>query len=606
MRKTWFLLVMLMVLGTRLAYGQPAAAATSAQPHPAALPEGVVALAEVGDLVSCDEKVRQLALAVDPTFAVESFVGAVPLELMMTMDPATVDLTKPVQVVVLEPPLHDKPIFVFSATDAARYLDSISDRYAKARDEGELHVYVRVREGAAGPLEGEGRVLAIAAVGNRVAMGRDVNVLKKVLALMKDAGFATERAFPDSDAGVTVRLRRLLEGLSATGKNPFNALRGVLAMLAARGGPGGGPAGVDQQAVLMGYVDAIERLSMQLDVLTVALKADGEAISGHVVVQPVAGGGLAGYLAQMPRSELELLKYLPADSMLLVAAKVGDMTPMAGWVEQFLGALVPGPDKSAVTEMASLFREYAACMEGEMAFSISQSAEGPLLAVSAAKVKGVDSMRRLMDSMPDRMARMSGAMPGMGMKTTLTRTPGAIEHNGHLITEWRYTYEFTPAPGPQGEQIAAMQRKAVAVFWGEDFRAYSTFVGNHHVQVQGPGSLDVLKRILDGQARTAAGSEELAAALQGMPGSPAAAGYLALDRCLDFGLYMVSQMMGNMGQTAPPAVFPKYGPPVGFGAWVREDGALEKRFRVPVETVRSMVQRVQQMTGQPPEPFMMP
>jgi hypothetical protein len=602
----------LLALGTGLAYGQ--------QSQTASLPEQVIAFAELNDVVSLDAKLMALVARIAPEVPVPPLAAVLPMGALKTADPATVDLTKPLQVVVLEPPLHTSPVLVFSVTDGQAYLDSLVDGVEKERDEGKVHVY---KEGEAGLdeedwedddwgeeegwSEGLEQPLAIAVAGGRAVLGRDVEAVKGALALLEAGSFSGQPLFQGSDAGGMVRLKRLLDTLAAEGTNPFEMMRGMAAMSAGMG-PTPGP---DPRAILEVYVDALEAMAKQIDVAAAGVSLDETAITAWSRGRAVEGSGLAAYIAQTPSGDLELLQHLPPDAMLVFATKLGDLTPVATWYGRIFEALAPAEEGTPAGKLGEILTEAVGLLGGEIAMAAATGPEGGLLTSTAYSVEDVDGMKAFLGSVPELMVEFSDALKPLGVAFGLTYNPAAASHAGHEIGEWRYDLQFSGPEGmPNAEGVAAMQQNMVAAFWGGSMATYETFSGDVCFQTQGTGALDAVKRMIDGQAPSAADSEFLAAAMEGMPENPMAVGYLLPGKFISFylGALVKASSAGGMPVMIPPQLANiefESGAPIGFGAWVADDGAVEKRFRIPIETIAGITDGFRQ-AFMPPQEGMMP
>ncbi|MCK4375523.1 MAG: hypothetical protein KAX19_09345, partial [Candidatus Brocadiae bacterium] len=221
MKRASVLCAVLLLLGSAVASGQPSAAQK--------LPQEVLVFAEVGNLVSFQQKITDLAVQIDPDAVVDDLTEEMPEDAMKTVDPSTVDLRKPFHVVILEVEQISEPVFVFTVTDPARYLDSLIPELDEEGEEDGIHVYFEA-PGGFGAGDEWGNPLAIGIVGNRAALGSDVEAVKKAVALMEAGALAAEPLFADADMGGMARLRRLLDALDAQDQNPFDLLRRQISM----------------------------------------------------------------------------------------------------------------------------------------------------------------------------------------------------------------------------------------------------------------------------------------------------------------------------------------------------------------------------------------
>jgi hypothetical protein len=613
MKKVGVCCAVLAMMWTALVYaatapgGAPAQPATAAQPaaqpsappqaEPVKLPADVLALVEVGNLVSFESKVRDLARRIDPTAVAPSFTQQMAPGVFKTADASTVDMTRPFQGVVLVPPYHHEPVLVFTVTDAARYLDSLKG-LVKQKDEDGVHVYTEATP-QAGPPGQEvpqgtpqgGKLVAIGTEGSRAVMGGDVEAVKKVIALIKAGSLSSEPVFKGSDVGGTVRLKALLDALDAEGQNPLTALRQSVAMMPQMGAA----PGTDANAMIAASFEGIEAVAKQLDTATGRLSLDTTAIAGSFALQPIADSGVAKYLSQASSGEMELLKYLPAGAMIVFDGKVGDLAPLSEWYGKVMESLLPAGSQASAKTFQDLMHEWSAQLGNEMAISVSRTGQGSLLMVSAVKVKDASAAERLVQSMPARMQALMEAQKAAGVTTTVKINPNAISYNGLQISEWEVQYDFQAPPGPMGAQQTAMAKAMITAVWGGPaLKGYSTIKDNTLIHTQGAGALEALKGILDGKTIPVAGSAPLLAALQGMPAKPVVEGYVSLQDTAGFLMEMFQramlQAMMPAGQQMPAMPRPQFrpAPPIGLVAQLAEGGALEGQVRIPVQAIISV------------------
>lgn len=596
MKRASVLCAVLLLLGSAVASGQPSAAQK--------LPQEVLVFAEVGSLVSFQQKMTDLVVQLDPDAMVDDLTEEMPEDVMKTLDPSTVDLQKSFHVVILEVEQISEPVFVFTVTDPARYLDSLIPELDEEGEEDGIHVYFEA-PGDFGAGDEWGNPLAIGIVGNRAALGSDVEAVKKAVALMEAGALAAEPLFADADMGGMVRLRRLLDALDAQDQNPFDLLRRQMSMGMAMGMAMGGAGGMDMQGMVETSLDGVEGLALQIDAAEGGFSLPEGSIEAWARMQPVEGSGLAEYVAQMPRGSLDLLKYLPADALAVYGGKIGDISPFAEWYGRLIEAMVPAEDDSSAEALTALMLEGAAAVGDEMAVAFSRSPEGPLLVVSACKSKDAVAMQRFFEAMPE---RLSEAQAALGVRTEMTLHPAAVSYKGCEITEWEFDYQFGETFGafPPGMDMTAVQEAAVKAAWGDPMKGYSTFLGDVCLYAQGVGSLEALKAAIDGQAQSLAGSDKFAGALAGRAETPIFVGYLSLEEFVAVYVDIIKASLAGAGmaQMIPDFRF-ESGPPISVAVWVTEEGAVEKRVHVPVSAITNIADGVRQAIV-PQEPFMMP
>ncbi len=563
------LCVVILLAVSGVAHGQPAAAQK--------LPEQVVVFAEIHNMVSVGQKLQNLAMAIDPNAVIPALAQVAPAALLKTMNPAAVDLQKPFQVVILAPPLHRSVVLVFSVADPQTYLGSLLPGIQKVKDEGSLHVY---SEGL--------RPLIIGTVGNRAALGRDQQVVGKVVALMEAGAWTGGPVVEGGDASVVVRLKRLLDALNAAGQNPFDAVRErVLSRMSTAS-----PARVElAQAMLRAELDAVEDLAWQIDtvVTTVSFGEDDLRVTKQTALVP--GSGMGQYLAGLSGGELELLRYLPDDSMMVAAGKVGDLGPYVEWYVAFLDEIMPafGGDGADMGALVQLAREMARTMGDEMAVGMVRSPEGAACLVYAVRTKDRAAMRKLLESSPAALETFFGNQNKL-MKMSLKVSPDSHTHGGCRISEWEYEMEFIPLEGtPEGEQVAAMQEQMMEAMYGGEMKAYWTFVDDVWLSTSGVDALDTLRAMIDGKARMDR-SRQLAAALTGMPVEPATVGYLALSDLAEWYLHAISKVMVHMPIPVDlEAIAFEPAPGIGFTGRMVGPNVVETRLRIPVAAIRAIV-----------------
>lgn len=598
MKKASVLCVAVTLLVSAVAHGQ--------SPAIERLPDGVVLVAEVGDITSFDQNLAGLIRQIDATAMVPPVGQMIPAMVLKTMDPFSVNLQEPFRVVILKPPLHTSPVLVFGVADPVRYLDSLMPHIQKERQEGNVHVFRESApdQGLGGGDAGEGEPLIIGLVGDRAAMGQHIEAVTSVVALMEGGSLPPSRLFEDGDVGVAVRPKTLLDALDAAGQNPFDLLRTMLPMATMRAGPGMDPQ--QMMAMLNAELDAVEALVRQLDAMSLTIGLGQDDIVFTTRMRPVEGGGVSNYVASVPGGDLDLLQYMSADSMALIGGKLGDLGPFLEWYGGILETFMPGPaEPGSVEAWKAIMRESADVLGGEFAIAIGGGEQGALGITEAFMVKDPAQMDKLIDGFIALSQDLLAGYAQMGMKMEFQVHRDAVSHAGRDITIMEFDFQFAPVEGmPGAEGIAAMQQSMMDLMYGKERKAYSTYLDDAMIYTLGDGALDALKGIIDGLARPAADSDKLAEALTGMPPQPIAVGYLYLGEIADLIIRFARTAIAGTGQEVPSeleSIRFESGPPIGFASWITDDNVVEKRLRIPVAAIRSIVVGIQRAQLAPPQ-----
>ncbi len=583
--------VMALGLGTAAAQARPLEG----------LPDEVIGVLEVGDLPALGEKLAAAALQISPMMPVPPLAQMPPAAIMKTADPTTVDLTAPVRVVLLEPPMHTSPVVVFSVTDAERYLGSLLPNLARMDERDGLVI-----------LDEAGKTLVIGTANGRAALGQDIDAVTQVLELVSADLLPAGKLFETDDVAVAVRVVRLLDGLSMSGQNPFDMARAMwLPMIAMGQQQGGG----DPEAVtkMLGVeLDVVEAMVTQMDVLSLGLTFGEDALDLTARVDPVGGGGLELYVASIPSGDMALVSMLPGDSLLAVVAKTGDMGPFYEWTGQIMSSMLP-EGEVASEDMLRAFELTGEAIGNEQAMAMR--AQGT--AVQFIQVQAVNDPVAMEEAADAIMANMGNMMqgfqvPGMGAEGFVSMERNVAEHAGHTIDAQVFNIpepDVTGMPNPQVAQMAARSQQAMLdIMLGPERRGYLTYIDGNRVYVQGEGALDTLKGMIDAAGSTSAIPAGLAVALDGAPAGTFAAGHVSLTGLANWGVDLARQTIAAMGRPMPAwlqAIVFESAPPISVTVSVGEDNSVTKRVRVPLAAVRSiadgiMMAQMAAMQGQMP------
>jgi hypothetical protein len=549
--------------------------ALSGSPSPAAqaVPEQVVALAEVKDLLSSGQRLQALAAKIEPGLLLPSPAQFAPSAVFRTMDPTSLLLDRPIQVVILAPPLHTEPVLVFSIRDEAAYLRGLMPNVRESRTEGDIHVYTETTGGFAG--ETAELPLAIGIVGDRAAMGRGLEQVRQVTAMVQNGSLKPGLLAEGGDACALIRLRALLKGLSAASQDPFDSLRKQLKSLEL-------PAAIEgaarPQEAMAAEADIAERIAEEVEELTAALWLGSDDVRLTARAAPVGDSGVARYLASIPQEELDLLKYVPADSMFFTAAKLGD-----------LQALLPGQGKPAGPP--------AAAGQGggsprptpvETVTAVLAAEQAMLRVVGAERYADAAAARRLLEEpLPEEKAGAEQTTGFAGMTATMTRR--RVEtYKGCEIRE--STLSFNPSPGALAAGIqssAGLVQSAFRIGFGKELRTCWTVAGDTKLSATGPGALETLKAMIDGNVQSVSRSPRLAEALGGLPQKPAALAYVSLGDLMGW-LLRGGAAMHLLPVPLPPIRF-EPGPAIALAARVSDDRALEGGLRIPIGALTNIM-----------------
>ncbi len=557
------------------------------------LPEDVIAVVELPNVVATAPRLQQTAGQIQPGTVVPPVHQVAAVQLLKTQNPQTVDLSKPLRMVLLAPPRHMFPVTVFAVPDAAAYLESLRPNIQKQEEVDGVHVYQEESAPFGLGVPAPPKPLCIGTVGQKAVMGSSPVAVRSVMALVA-GGNLPEEPFFEGDAGAAVRLRKLLADLDAAGQNPFNQFK-ALAQAAQPGAP-------SQAASMEAIVDAYQAMAEQLEVLTGQIAFEPDATMLTFTVKPAAGSAIESYVNTVPSGELRLLKYMPADATMVCAWRSGDISGLlewyTGWLGKMYGAL--GMDAETVNQFAGMMNLWKDVMGGEIAVAMSAAPGGPMTVVEALTVGDVEKARKAVATMLKDMPELMPAQPGV--KMAFEANPKAASHAGHDIDQWSFTMEFEPIDDTEAARaMAETQGAMIRNVWGEKMQMCSTFIGADYVFTVGPDGLDSLKRVIDGDFEPVVGSQRLADALEGMPEDPMAVACVSLGDLANWYLGVLEAM--PLPLSLEQIRF-ESGPPVGIAAYVTDGGVVEKRVRVPHGAVRAIVQGVQNafvgMQGPPP------
>ena len=458
---------------------------------------------------------------------------------LATFDPDVIDFNVPLRLLIPTPPLHEQTAWVFGVTDAQEYLDSLTEDFQRIDDEAGL-VYRSV--------ESETKTTTISVVGNMVVVTENADLAQAVTDAMRLGKLTPEPALGDADVMAVVDVRRLLEGLTTMlGEDPFEALRSKMQEAMDQAPPGAGPPEM-VVGMLGAEIDAAEAILRQVESLQGGASVSGEAIRVQVKARVAEGDSLSTYIGSVPGGALRTLKYLPSDAMAAFAMKTGDVGAFMDWYADFLTKILgaAGQDVAAVESLIEAAKPMMALMGDEIAYSISSTSEGRMKVVEAIEVKDPEAMKESLEVLQGLFEEIAALYKAMGMEMTVEINEAVATYKGYNIAEWKFDYDFSGFPGmPEAEmqRVADMQKKMMEKMFGEEMKLHSTFVGNDWLIAMGPGSLDELSKLIDGDYEPISESEQFSAALSQMPSGYTGVGYLSLGSFVGWYLGFMQMFM---------------------------------------------------------------
>jgi hypothetical protein len=298
-------------------------------------------------------------------------------------------------------------------------------------------------------------------------------------------------------------------------------------------------------------------------------------------LQPARNTALAKYVAGIPRGELKLLKYMPADAAIVLATKTGDLGPAIDQLAHALGKAVP-THAEAVQATADSIRGILTG-GGEMACALSPRRDGRVLFSGAVSVKDEEAAAALLARLPELMVQLVRPRPEGGMTMDWRVKPNALEYRGAGITEIQIALDFLAMANPRD---ATMGREVAKLLLGEQGLAYSAVVEGVQLYTVGSGrALEALKAMIDGKDRLP-GTETLKEALAGMPEDPFAVGYLSVSSVANWN-YDLHRALVPFGAVGIPEGRLADAPPVGFACTVYDSGVLGARVRIGAAAMTS-------------------
>jgi len=569
LRKAVVLVVALLTVAVPRAHAGPGMAG--------GLPEGVVLLVEAADPGSACGEFQALAARIEPTLAFPPAAVTLPAVLFRTGDASVIDLTRPVRLVIMAPPIHTSPVWLCSVTEPDAYLNSIV-LPAQGQD-GDVHVYT-ARQGE----------FAIVVHGRQVAAGRNQEAVEAVARMIREGAFGDEPLLGGGDVHATVRARQFVEDLVELDQNPLRLMVRRIEAFEEQMAERGLPPQFEQlgaviKAVMTVYADMLEAVGRQVETISVGLSAEKDAVVLDSRLAPVPGGELEAYLAGVPRGELALLRYLPAGVGAFFAGKTGDLQAFGEWYLDMAGRLTVATGRAGGAWLGYARTAFGTA-SGEAAYGFSFEPGGLVRVTTATALDDPVAAEELLAAAPRSITTSPRRAPGLTVEIGLDVTPDALEHKGRPIAEWQYNFAYQVADDtPALARAAEAQERVMTLVFGDAKKAYSCLDRSNFLYVQGDGALDELKRALDGKGRVP-DTDWLKHVLAAAPPQPLALGYVSATGVITWLLDIMRE--ARPGGGVPPGIRLPDTPPITLGATITEDGAAVGRMRIPVDVPRAI------------------
>jgi len=504
--------------------------------------------------------------------------------------PFGVDPGMPVRVLFLEPPLHAHPVLACGLRDGQAYLGFLEGELSQVEGWGDVRRY-----------EGEGPWRAVGVAGNTVVLSASPDAAGKVLELVKKGRLTGAPLLPEGDIAIAVAAGALLEEVTRTSGNPFDALR-TLFETASQMPPGGAAIPPAQMVMFNAEMDVAEALCRQTESLLLAFSLSAESLDIKLRLRAAPGTPLAGHIASIPPGGLRTLSYLPADCTAAGAAKIGDPSVLAEWYSDMLRKTweASGMDPGEMEPLVGVMRRSIELCEGEMSLAMTLSPDAAMTIVEAVTVKDPAAMRALFAEMSSAGQAMSAFYETMGMEMTMDVELGAAVDQGREIDAWRLRFRMLPMPGmdpAMAQQMARQQQQAFErMFGGSEMLMHSTFVGNDWVVFFGEDSLEGLKRTASGEAPPlSVPAERISRAdMEEAVGF----GYVSLGELANWSLSLIAGMVGESEMPVELSGL-KFGK--GPGIWMvarSSRRAIECDLTIPSEEVSVIVSGVMEAMSQ--------
>ena len=462
----------------------PAAAAADVE-----LPEDVCAVVEarsIDDLIAgLDEFSAGLS---GPPIGDVPPMGQKLAEGLNELGPGVVDTRSPARVLVLDPPMHMSPVFVFRATDPEKFFTQFQDSLQQTQ--GDVRIY-----NFPGPFR------SMAAQGNHVVVSAAPQAVQRGMQLVRSRAATGKPMLPEGQVVLCARLKKLMEGLKRTGMNPLDTAR--QAIVAAQQHSQDMPP--ETSAILMAELDAVESLALQTEMATWTVSFDRDQVAVDGKVEASMGSKMADYFKDHPRGTLRTLKYIPAGSIAGYAGKHGGYEELMDWYTEMFRkmAAAGGGDTRLVDKWDDIVTKTIELYGDEICAAVQPADEGGFQFTEVIEIEDPSAFKKLMPEFTDAMKVFTEMPQTSGMKMDFQVDEKATTYKGQDVMEWRMAWSFdesVASKSPQQQQMVETQRKIFeTLFGGPELVMHSAFKGNDMLITGGKGSLDLLKKMMDGR-----------------------------------------------------------------------------------------------------------
>ncbi|MDP6438779.1 MAG: hypothetical protein QGH74_04005 [Candidatus Brocadiia bacterium] len=560
------------------------------------LPPGVWACVEVADFRGFQDGLEAFVGAVSdepvPPMPSGALLAAIPNSSM-------VDVDKPVRIIgVLNEGGVPAAVSVFSVPDVDLYLLALGQQWEKESEEGGLTLFVEEGQAfdneafaAASPEERMDfsafmtTVRITHAVGghyNMVCLGDSEAAVAAALTLLQNGNITDEPLLGrKSGLAVYVQLREPLitMGLEAKAREAVGEWLDSMPMM-----PGTEAKLEQAKAVLEIEVDGAIALAKQVEGIGMRLTADGEEIRIRARLDAASDTPLAQYLASVPRGLPETMSYLPADGVMALATRVGDLGPhwgtLAEWYSRLLAATMQ--DAESTGQQAQMMEQWLNDLSDSMAFAMLP--EGLLQWIVVYGMKDAEAARSMQDQMAAWFEIANDQYQAMGTPVIAEVSPERTAYGGHEIVEWSISPDMD-ALDPSDPQ-ALQTIMVLQMFLGEGVKGHMAALGEDFVMAMGrQDSLEALKAVIDGDQETLPDSETFRKALEALPAEPQCVFFLRLPGFVTAVMDVVAGMVLPMGTSTPEF---EDGPGI-IGSCGVSGTDLGVVIVVPAEEIRVMV-----------------
>jgi len=577
---------------------------------PPSLPEGLPGVVEFHNLNTVQEHMQAFIAVASPETPPLAMLSMGLAMMAKTMNPAVMDAARPMRILLVKSAEGKLSLVLqFSATDFAAYTGSLLPALVKGEEKDGITSYTQEKQQfdqkafqQATPEEQKNfqrfmmttqAPVAIGAADKVVCVGDNVPAVRAALALARSGALGDAPLLEGGDVAAQVEVNALLSHLAKGQASAFagfkEEMKGMLSMMRLPQGQNAEPF----QRVLDIEIDAFESLAKQVERVSARLDFGAQDARLSLSLSPVPGGKLAGYLASVQPGVPATLKYLPNDSFLVTACKVGNLDPLVDTFTAFMTRVnaVVGTDPAAAGALAQRGAEIIRAFGDEFACGL-RSGQGVRM-VETIRLKDPASFKAAMKKMPELMAPLTNLYRSMGMGMQLQSE--TIPYGAHEISRWKWVFDAKPPEGATPEQAAAFaeQQKMMKAMYGDAMTMDSAVLEKDFVLAAGKDSLDTLKQILDAKQEKITDSDSFKQMLAALP--PQATGFILIHvtGLVDWTLSQAraAQQAGNMPMMIPAINF-QPGPGATAIFLNSPDGSLNCALRVPAAEIKAVVDGV--------------